>query len=82
MNYESSKTLNAQKFKRRFGVQRPTFKRMVNGLKAMLPKQPGPGRPPKLSIENQILVALEYWREYRTYFHIATDHGVSESTVC
>lgn len=82
MNYEASKTLNSQKFKRRFGVQRPTFNRMVYGLKATIPKQPRPGRPPKLSIENQILVALEYWREYRTYFHIATDHGVSESTVC
>ncbi|MEO0739375.1 MAG: IS5/IS1182 family transposase, partial [Cyanobacteria bacterium J06649_12] len=45
MNYEASKPLSPQKFKRRFGVQRPTFKRMVNGLKAMLPKQPGPGRP-------------------------------------
>jgi len=25
---------------------------------------------------------LEYWREYRTYFHIATNWGVSESTIC
>jgi Helix-turn-helix of DDE superfamily endonuclease len=22
---------------------------------------------------------LEYWREYRTYFHIAQTHGISES---
>ena len=40
------------------------------------------GVPPRLSIEDQILVALEYWREYRTYFHIATDRGVSEATIC
>jgi len=82
MNYETTHTLSAPKFKRRFGVQRATFKRMVNGVKALIPKSPYPGRPPKLSIEDQILVALEYWREYRTYFHIATDKGVSESTVC
>jgi len=25
---------------------------------------------------------LEYWREYRTYFHIGTSWGVSESTIC
>ena len=25
-----------------------------------------------------ILMALAYWREYRTYFHIATDYGLSE----
>lgn len=27
-------------------------------------------------------MTLQYWREYRTYFHIAQDWGVSESTVC
>ena len=25
---------------------------------------------------------MEYWREYRTYFHIGTSWGVSESTIC
>ena len=82
MNYEASHALNNPKFKRRFGVQRATFKRMVKAVKTQIPALPGPGRPAKLSIEDQILVALEYWREYRTYFHIATDRGVSESTVC
>ena len=36
----------------------------------------------KLSLEDQILVTLQYWREYRTYFHIANDWEVSESTIC
>jgi hypothetical protein len=27
-------------------------------------------------------VALEYWREYRTYFHRGTNWGVSESRIC
>ena len=40
------------------------------------------GRPPKLYRPDQLLVALQYWREYRTYFHIAGDWGISESTVC
>lgn len=82
MNYEATHALSAQKFKRRLGVQRTTFNRMVRGVKAEIPKLSRPGRPAKLSMEEQILVALEYWREYRTYFHIATDKGVSESTVC
>ena len=30
---------------------------------------------------DQILVTLQYWREYRPYFHIAHDWGVSESTI-
>lgn len=25
------------------------------------------------------MMALEYWREYRTYFHIGLDYGLSES---
>jgi hypothetical protein len=55
---------------------------MLKGLSNQLPQVRQRGRPHKLSIENQILVALEYWREYRTYFHISTDWAVSESTIC
>lgn len=82
MNYSASQALSHSHFKRRFGVHRATFKRMVKGLRGQRPQTISPGRPSKLSIENQTLVALEYWREYRTYFHIATDWAVSESTVC
>ena len=39
--------------------------------------QGGPKR--KLSVEDMLLLALEYLREYRTYFHVATNYGVSES---
>lgn len=38
------------------------------------------GRKNKLSIENQLLMALEYLREYRTYFHIGQSYGISESS--
>ncbi len=37
------------------------------------------GRPQKLSYQDQVLMALEYLREYRTYFHVAHDYGISES---
>lgn len=37
------------------------------------------GKPPKLSLEDRLLLALEYLREYRTYFHIGESYGVSES---
>lgn len=37
----------------------------------------GPKR--KLSVEDMLLLALEYLREYRTYFHVGTSFGVSES---
>ena len=38
------------------------------------------GRPCKLSPEDRLLMALEYLREYRTYFHIGKHYGLSEST--
>jgi hypothetical protein len=38
------------------------------------------GRPGKLSLEDQLLMTLEYWREYRTYFHIGQSWRVNEST--
>ena len=82
MNYEASQALSHSQFKRRFGVQIATFKRMIKGLRPELPLERVRGRLHKLSVENQILVALEYWREYRTYFHISTDWVVSESTIC
>jgi hypothetical protein len=38
------------------------------------------GRRKKLSLEDQLLITLEYLREYRTYFHIGTSYGISESS--
>ncbi len=41
----------------------------------------GMGRPAKLSLEDQLLLTLCYWREYRTQFHIAASYGMHESSV-
>ncbi|MBJ8451814.1 transposase family protein [Acinetobacter bereziniae] len=41
---------------------------------------PSRGRPPKLCLEDQVLLCLSYWREYLTLFHAATSYGVSERT--
>ena len=38
------------------------------------------GRKSKIS-EDRLLMALEYMREYRTYFHIGQSYGVSESNL-
>lgn len=57
---------------------------MVNALENFKSKNQKDrrGRRTILTVEEQVLVALEYWREYRTYFHIGTSWGVSESTIC
>jgi transposase len=84
MNNRFYQNLKAEQFKRRFGVQIQTFKEMVNTLEQFRLENPQdkPGRRSALTLEEQVLVALEYWREYRTYFHMGTNWGVSESTIC
>lgn len=55
---------------------------MVDAVKQQTSRHSKAGRPSALSPQAQVLVTLEYLREYRTYFHIATDWGVCESTIC
>jgi hypothetical protein len=38
-------------------------------------------RPSKLSFEDQVLMTLEYWREYRTYFHLGANWGLDETSM-
>lgn len=82
MTYEMLKTMKPAAFKRRCGVHRDTFDKMVNVLRPHLDRKGKRGGQCKLKVEDQLLIALEYWREYRTLFHIASSWGVSESTVC
>lgn len=79
MRYENIQTLKDSEFKRLTGVYRETFEKMLAVIKKHLRDF---GRPPKLSRQDQILMTLMYWREYRTEFHISVTYGVSESTVC
>ena len=82
MEYCKARRLSASRFKRLTGVQKPTFKQMVELVKNEKKKKKKPGCPCKLRIEDQVLMTLQYLREYRTQYHIGTDWGVSESTVC
>lgn len=79
MTYEQVKHLKPEEFKRLCGVRKETFEEMVKVVR-LVEAQKQPGRPNKLSIEDQVLLTLEYLREYRTYFHIAQSWGVNEST--
>jgi hypothetical protein len=82
MTYEQLKSLKPSAFKRRCGVHRDTFAQMVEVLRPDLDRRGKRGGQAKLSVEDQLLIVLEYWREYRTQFHIATSWGLSESAVC
>lgn len=78
--------LSDQEFKRATGVKRKTFKVMLlevnKAEKERKVKSKGRGRKPNLTVADQLLLALEYLREYRTQFHIGVDYGVDESRVC
>lgn len=82
MTYEQIKDLKPAEFKRLCGVRPETFQAMVTVLQPTLQRTGKRGGQAKLSSEDQLLLALQYWREYRTYFHIARDWGVHESTAC
>lgn len=81
--YEQVSALSANAFKRRTGVKKETFAAMVAVLQeAEKVQKTFGGKPNILSIHDRLLMSLEYLREYRTYFHIAHDYGISESTCC
>jgi hypothetical protein len=81
MKYPQIQGLEEDKFRRLTGVKRSTFEKMINILKdADIKKKAKGGRKNKLCIEDQLLMALEYIREYRTYFHTSQSYGVSESS--
>jgi len=82
MKYERAKHLKPAEFKRFWGVQLETFKQMVEIVHQQEEQKKKTGRPGKVSLEDQVLMTLEYWREYRTYFHIGQSWGVTESTAC
>ena len=81
MKYKKIKNLDGGKFRRLTGVKPSIFNRMVIIIKeAHAKKKAKGGRNNKLIIEDMILMTLEYWREYRTYFHVGQSYGVSESS--
>lgn len=80
MKTENMSKLNNEQFRRITGVKRETFSKMMEVLQsAEAVRRAKGGRKPRLSVEEMLLAALEYLREYRTYAHIAVGYGLSES---
>jgi len=81
MKYEKIKSYKDEEFRRLSGVKRSTFKKMIEILEeAEKKKKVRGGKPNALPMEERLLMALEYLREYRTYFHVACSYGISESS--
>jgi hypothetical protein len=82
MKYENMISYSDESFRRITGVKRKTFATMIEILQNAETTRRSKGGPkPKLSLENQLLATLEYFREYRTYAHIAANYDLSESRI-
>ena len=63
MPYTQLQSLSAEEFKRLCGVSHPTFGDMVEVLRPQLERPRKRGGRNKLSVKDQLLVALAYWRK-------------------
>ncbi|WP_339049174.1 transposase family protein [Spiroplasma endosymbiont of Colias croceus] len=78
MMFDKLKTINNPELLRLTGINDIIFNKILKILKTEeVKKFKNGGTPNKLSLENRLLMTLEYWREYRTYFHIAKSYGIS-----
>lgn len=80
IKFEQIKDESEEGFRRLRGIKKTTFAVMLGILEQaeVILKAKG-GKPNKLSLEERLLMTLEYLREYRTYFHISRSYGISES---
>ena len=80
MKFDQIKDETPEGFRKLTGIKRTTFDVMTTILReAEVRLKAQGGKPNKLSIADRLLMALEYLREYRTYFHISRSYGISES---
>lgn len=78
--YEHIKSLPPLVFKRLTGVKKDTFTAMSSIIREVENRRMSRGgKPPRLEVEDRLLMTLEYLREYRTYFHLGKSYGLSES---
>ena len=82
MEYANVQKLSDEAFRRLTGVKRKVFDEMSAVLRK---KQDASrlrgGRKGRFCAEDRLLIMLEYWREYRTQFHMAQSRGVSETRI-
>lgn len=80
MKYEYLKEKKEKDFRAITGVTKETFAKMVEILKEEYAKVHAKyGRERKLSIEDNLLMMLEYYKEYRTFECIGASYGLTKS---
>lgn len=81
-NRKRIKELDKSEYMQIFGVSSDVFFKMYLALsRAYRQLHKKGGKPPKLKVLDKLVITLMYWREYRTYRHIAWDYGVGKSAI-
>lgn len=84
MTWQDISHLQGKKFRRATGIYRSVFEEMVNCIndyKISQRKSPNIGGISKLSVENQVLMTVLYWREYRSQENLGLDFHITQSRV-
>jgi Helix-turn-helix of DDE superfamily endonuclease len=68
-------------FRRTFGVYPSTYQEMRSVLEQRQQNKKKPGRPPTLDLDDQLILTLNFWREYRSGHHLSLDWQVNETTI-
>lgn len=68
-------------FKRTLGVKPEIYKQMWEVLVDKEQRKKKKGRTPALDVDDQLVLTLSVWREYRTHHHLTLDWEVDETTV-
>jgi hypothetical protein len=81
VKYEKAQQLRDEQYHRLFGFSKKTMGVMVEILHAAYAaKHKRRGRHSKLEVDEMLMLACKYWREYVTYLSLATEYSVAEST--
>ena len=81
MRYEKLNRFSDSEFKRLVGVPRAVFSEMVEVLEKAESLTKKSGRPHTLAIEDQLLLTLNYLRNYSTQLELAAYYHIAESNV-
>lgn len=81
MRYQNLNRFSDSEFKRLVGVPRPVFTEMVDVLEKAESLKKKSGRPHTLAIEDQLLLTLNYLRNYSTQLELAAHYHIAESNV-
>lgn len=82
-NEERIRNMPSKKYKEIFGIEKLAFDRILKilYLNKTFNNPTNVGRTGKLSVLDCLVITLMYWREYRTYRHIAFDYSVGKTTI-